>query len=537
MEDTVSENSPTILFDELLNYFKPKSKIRNANPLSLKRYFHLLSLTDKELNKLSPTPPKFFLPYKRIQQLLIEQFEKQLQPDVDDLARENIQILEEINSKLIELEGKTSNTDELELISKMKIDISTILKNDPHNLYNIAESFIENFLSCLQKLSSFTNPTYSKAKTIIEIEQLRLSLPDEIPIQMMLSKNALEDYQSIIKKEEEEQTLFYSIYEEIIALQYVLSPCINDEIIFNLAFIDKQLLFDYAPKLTTIFKKRTALYVRIARSISNQSDDISILDFPLEKVSFDQETRKHVVFINDLLYYRLRTIIRYYLINPFKTNTLKSISQTGSIPLTNKLKLHLQSIFSISSETLLFDQEFPANHNAKATTNLQFFQSLLGFTSKDLADLLDVHASTLSRSKDKKSLSLLAKLALFCNFSRNFFLEETTIPCYEKHISIDSIYSDEKVSSSKIKSKQYEQHIILPKVTGERLLAAFQDYLATEINGRKEILHKNAKLTLTDRKLYNIFLIITEILKNIDSIHIADINAIKRLLQLDSPKA
>ena len=78
MEDTVSENSPTILFDELLNYFKPKSKIRNANPLSLKRYFHLLSLTDKELNKLSPTPPKFFLPYKRIQQLLIEQFENQL---------------------------------------------------------------------------------------------------------------------------------------------------------------------------------------------------------------------------------------------------------------------------------------------------------------------------------------------------------------------------------------------------------------------------------------------------------------------------
>jgi hypothetical protein len=535
MEHTPSENPSTILFCELLNFFRSKDKISKTSPLPLKRYFYLLSLTDKELKQLVPTQPKVFVQYKKIQQLLIGQFEKQLQPDMDDLARENIQILQKINSTLIRLEKNISNTDELELISKMEIDISSILKNNPHNLYNIAESFIENFLSCLQKLSSFTDPAYSKAKTIIEIEQLRQSLPDEVPIQIQLSKNALEDYHSIVKRENEQQKLFYSIYEEIIALQYVLSPCINDEIIFNLAFIDNHLLFDYAPKLAIIYKKRTALYVRIAKNVSNQSDDISTLNFQLEKVSFDPKTQKHVVWPNDLLYYRLRTIIRYYLINPLKTNTLKSISQAITLPLTDKLEFHIRSIFSISSETLLFDKEFPANYNSKATSNLQFFQKLLGFTSKDLSSLLGVHESTLSRSKDKKTLALLAKLALFCNFSRNFFLEETTLPCYEKQISINSIGSDENTSSSKIESSYYKQLIVLPKVTAGRLLSAFQDYLA-EINTSKTILKQNLRRTLNDEKLHNLFLLITAIRENINTIDVDDINAIKRLLRLNSPK-
>ena len=111
------------------------------------------------------------------------------------------------------------------------------------------------------------------------------------------------------------------------------------------------------------------------------------------------------------------------------------------------------------------------------------------------------------------------------HFSKNFLLEETTIPYLRKTYNIFA------------KSPNfYLTFPVIARVTGVRLLESFQKYVVNKILEPKSLLQQNTKKIVADSKLHKLSQMINALLKNIDSIDSTDIDAVTHLLRINNKK-
>lgn len=517
------------LFEELHSYFNENSAHKQKSPLSISRYFSLLTLSERDLSQLGSGVPSERLRYSNLQRSLIRQIEHQLHPDLENLHLQNVRSLRKIMIYLKKTEHllPESIITSTPSLPEIKNQIFALKRSKEPSLFSIPDNFIHNAFSLLKELSKLEVPNYTSAKNILEIKRLQQTLPSDNTFKITFTENNFQEYYSLIEKGDRLQQLLNFIYEELITLQYALSDCVNDELLFNLAFINNQLITE-TPRLSYLLKKRTMLYQDLVQSISMHSN-IKPLDFNCTDVIFDESSKKHTVQPNVLLYYKLRMIIRFYLINPPKMDFANMNTTRKKVPLTPKLSEHLDLIFSISSETKLRHHDLPLPKHDGLSANLDYLQKLYNIESKELAPILNISEATLSRFKRNKvksaELETAIKISLFMHFSKNFLLEETTIPYYEKHIT-----------ASPKSPNCYVTLPIIARITGVRLLESFQKYVMAKLLEQKSLLRQNASKIITDSKLHKLSQLINALQENIDSIDSTDIDAITHLLRINSKK-
>ncbi|SEJ81277.1 hypothetical protein SAMN05660742_1182 [Propionispira arboris] len=369
-------------------------------PYSMREKFLALMLSDEDLEIMACHQLEVLEKYKEFQKKLFAKVTVSFRNDIAELQRSistslySIQNeLDKISTLFIDDPSYSTIQENADKIKDLLSHINQDIQNKKCNVFTDRTNKFKELLSLLNNIKKqpFKNQNDAIALSKVLKYKNELTALDSVKVSTSIPiKDICDKHLSRLKE-------VNVIYHEILSIQYLLYPCLNEEQIFALSFINANIL-STSQYLSDLIKTRLSLYCRLHSCTLSLP---SKRDLPFKLYQFNKTGA--IINYTPLSYYTLRTIIKDYLANPQLTQTTDIFTNftCDAIPLTSNLEQHLDTILSITAESYLFCDDIPLLTTKKTPVlNLDMIIAKLGIRKKELAMLLKTDISYFSRKNN-----------------------------------------------------------------------------------------------------------------------------------------
>lgn len=355
--------------------------------------------------------------FENIQIEIIEELEKILSTEIDNVLKEQISCVTELEKDIASLKQEFNETETFNYTTK-------------NNTLFISNNYLKERLNFLRKILEHKIPAN------FSLKQYNL-LIEELNKQNILTDSSIQKAKKDLKKKEVLLQRIYKIYDKIVKLKYVLSFHINPEIIFALGFVDNK-LFSKAETLHRIVLCHTQLF----------KDMIQELPFNLRQYFSLNNLYSQVTIINDDKQIIDTDVFIYQRISDLDDIYFAQKQQDGLYLYNSDIfKKYWQMLRLVYKQTrLIFPDIIP-----KKYTKTDIYINLMGISNGDVAKIFNMSEATFSRKKNnaqKVTPHWALLLENFLDFHSNCLKGITTIPLlgydtnYGYLIPIVSIYKN-----------------------------------------------------------------------------------------------
>lgn len=374
-------------------------KKKEAIATDISDCFNHLIISDDVLKKSLKSDLQYWQ-FKNIQTEIIEELEKILSSEIDNVQKEQISCITELEKDITLLKQEFNQTE----IFNYTIENNTSF---------VSNNYLEERLNFLRKILK------NKIPDNFSLRQYDL-LIKELTTQNILINDSIQR----AKKDFEEKKLLlqktYKIYDAIITLKYALSFYINPEIIFALGFVNSQ-LFSKSKKLQRIVLRHTQLFKDMIQELPYELKQYFSLIHLYEQAitTIEDEEEKQKIDPNIIIYQRIFDLGNIY----FSQNQIEGLYLYNS----DIFNRYWQMLRLIYKKTRLIYPDIISKEYSKT----DIYINLTGNTNGAIAKIFNISESKFSRLKSNKQ-KITPQWALFLekflDFFSDFLKGTTTIP-------------------------------------------------------------------------------------------------------------